>query len=237
MQLLYFIPGTMCNELLWSKLWPLLGKSCQLIHLTIPKEGNLVEVIAELVLQIKTSSHGQKFGLIGFSLGGYLASAVSLEFDSQLEKLMVIANTPKALPDKELIQRERIISTVKSHGYHGINRSRVTSFIDEKQHHNNELIELIQQMDSSFGAQELSHHIVALSKRKDLCLELQQSKKKIWFCHGDSDHLVDSPRMQIMQLESACIKLKKVPQCGHFLPLEQPIQLSILIRDWLQDAS
>ncbi|MEH6443249.1 MAG: alpha/beta hydrolase [Oceanospirillaceae bacterium] len=237
MQLLYFIPGTMCNELLWSKLWPLLEKNCQLIHLAIPKEGSLTEVVAQLVLQIKISSQGEKFGLIGFSLGGYLASAVSLEFDSQLEKLMIIANTPKALPEKELMQRQRIISAVKSHGYHGINRSRVITFIDEKQHNNNALIELIQQMDNSFGAQELSHHIVALSKRKDLCIELQHSKKNIWFCHGQSDHLIDPQRMQIMQAESACISLKEVPQCGHFLPLEQPIQLAKLIRDWLKDAS
>ena len=234
MSLIYFVPGTLCDQRVWSKLWPLLDDH-QLVHLTIAKTGSMQEVVLGLVQQIKLSSAGRAFSLIGFSLGGYLACAVSLHFRHQLTRLMLLSNTPKALPDKELSQRVNIINTIAELGYHGLGRARVQSFLSPEQHDNDGLITLIQGMDESFGVADLLHHLSDLSVRDDLCPLITEETRPCWLCFGDSDHLVDAFSMQQIQAQSPFIKLKKVAECGHFLPLEQPVELARLITLWLSE--
>lgn len=233
MSLVYFIPGTMCNEQLWGRLWPLLSSRCELVHLTLASEGELSEVVDDLVAQIKRSSRGRVFNLIGFSLGGYLASAVSLKFAEQLQRVMIIANTPMALPEVELTQRKRIIDTVNKLGYQGLNRSRVISFLDVQQHSDHGLIDLIQGMGQQFNERDLAHHLVTLSKRENLCSALAAKNRLLWFCCGESDHLVDSKKMRLLSEEQMHIQYRQVANSGHFLPLEKPRQLAALIDEWL----
>ena len=49
---LYLIPGTMCDERLWSELIPYFSSSIELVYLTIPSNKNfeeLAEYYAELI--------------------------------------------------------------------------------------------------------------------------------------------------------------------------------------------
>ena len=112
-KLLYFIPGTLCNSDLWQRLWPLLSDEYQLVHTAIPAAGNMQQVVDSLVEKIRSHSAGQRFSLLGFSLGGYLASAISCQFDDQLEKLMVVANGPGVLPEIELQARKNIVTSLQ----------------------------------------------------------------------------------------------------------------------------
>ncbi|MEM5529639.1 alpha/beta hydrolase [Gammaproteobacteria bacterium AS21] len=234
MSLIFFIPGTACNEQTWSKLWPLLDQNNQLVHLKLAKSGSLVDVVAMLVANIKEISNGREFSLIGFSLGGYLASAISLHFNQQLTRLMVIANVPKTLPLKELAARKSIIASIEKSGYQGLKKNRLRHFLDSSQHDNEPLFAIIMAMDSCFTKEDVIHHLGPLSVREDLTLALVNKKLPIWFCFGDNDALVNEQQLLTMQLGCRHISLHEIASCGHFLPLEQPLQLAQLIKDWLQ---
>ena len=241
--LIFFIPGTSCDHSLWSKLWPLLNNlqgaenKYRLVHLTIKSSGSMKEIVAALVLDIQQQALNQPFHLVGFSLGGYLASAVSLKFKAQLKSLIVLANTPKSLPVAELEQRKKISSAIKRKGYKGLNRSRVLDFIDRRESENDELIYSIQRMASAFTQEEVLHHLVTLSDREDLCDLLLESQRPICFCFGESDALVDGARMREMQRHSQHIEVLVVASSGHFLPLEQPQDLAVNILNWLENQS
>ena len=234
MALIYFIPGTMCDERIWQKLWPCLAPDHQLMHLTLPLSGSMQQVVAHLVEQITASSQGRSFSLIGFSLGGYLASAVSLSFSGQLQRLMLIANTPSALPEEERLQRSSILKNIDRHDYQGLNRARILSFLDATAHGDTDLISLIKEMDASFSLAALKHHLNALSEREDLCEQLTQQSVPTWLCYGVSDSLVDRKKMQEMQHSGSNITLQQILHSGHFLPLEQPEQLALQINKWLK---
>lgn len=241
--LIFFIPGTSCDHSLWSKLWPLLNNlqgaenKYRFVHLTIKSSGSMKEIVAALVLDIQQQALNQPFHLVGFSLGGYLASAVSLKFKAQLKSLIVLANTPKSLPVSELEQRKKISSAIKRKGYKGLNRNRVVDFIDRRESANDELIHSIQRMANAFTQEEVLHHLVALSDREDLCDLLVKSQRPIYFCFGESDALVDFARMREMQCHSQHIKVLVVASSGHFLPLEQPQDLAVNILNWLENQS
>ena len=234
MALIYFIPGTMCDWAVWSKLWEKLPSEHDLRHVVLPSMGATTEVVDELVEYIRKDSAGKSFNLIGFSMGGYLAAAISLSFDQQLLRLMIIANTPKSLPDVELLAREKILLNIEKHGYNGLNTVRVKSFLNSGSHSDTELISLIKAMDGRFSRSDLSHHLKQLSIRADLCDLLTKTNRPTWFCYGVTDSLVDRKVMQQMQVISPDITIKQVLNCGHFLPLEQPQQLAQYIQNWLE---
>ncbi len=236
MALIYFIPGTMCNRALWSSLWPKIASHHQLVHLPIIDHGTMAEVVEDLVAKIQRSSDGECFNLIGFSLGGYLAKAVSLHFSSQLARLMVLSNTPKVLPEVELAQRKITIQTVVKYSYTGLKSNRIVSLLHKNQHSNQELIGLIQAMALSFNEKDLLHHLGALSKRIDLCSIVEKESRPTWFCYGDSDTLVDPDFLQKIQTSSRHIQSHPVLNCGHFLPLEKPTQAASLVQAWLQET-
>jgi pimeloyl-ACP methyl ester carboxylesterase len=236
MSLIYFIPGTLCDQRLWSKLWPLLSDEHELINLPIAKTGEMELVVLDLVKQIELASAGRLFSVIGFSLGGYLACALSLHFSAQLERLMVVSNMPKALPDLELCQRKRIINGIAKLGYNGLGQARVKSFLSPLQHSHKALIKLIQSMDKSFVVADLVHHLSELSLRENLCSAMVDTPRPCWFCFGDSDQLVDEHALHPIQTQSPLVNIKKVADSGHFLPLEQPAALAALIVLWLQET-
>ena len=69
----------MCDQRLWTQVWealtPLISSSTQLIHLSIPSLPTIDEISAHLSTLIANDSY-----LVGFSLGGYLASDIALKF-------------------------------------------------------------------------------------------------------------------------------------------------------------
>ena len=235
-KLLYFIPGTLCNSDLWQRLWPLLSDDYQLVHVVIPAAGSMQQVVDSLVAKIRNHSAGESFSLLGFSLGGYLASAISCQFDQQLDKLMVVANSPGVLPEIELQARKSIVTALQGQAKAVISKQRVSAMLHPHLEDTASIISLVQQMDSSFDKQSLLHHLTELSVRRDLTEQLSCQNRPLWFVYGDTDPLVNSAQLQQLQQQSASIKLQQLEFCGHFAPLEQPNQLAQLIIQWMQLA-
>ena len=233
-KLLYFIPGTLCNSDLWQRLWPLLSDEYQLVHTAIPAAGNMQQVVDSLVEKIRSHSAGQRFALLGFSLGGYLASAISCQFDDQLDKLMVVANGPGVLPEIELQARKNIVTALQGHAKAVIGKQRVIAMLHPQLGDTAAIVSLVQQMDSSFDKQSLLHHLTELSVRRDLTELLTCQHRPLWFVYGDRDPLVNSAQLQCLEQQSRSIKCQQLEFCGHFAPLEQPNQLAQLITQWMQ---
>ena len=233
-KVLYFVPGTLCNSDLWCRLWPQLKVDYQLVHLAIPASGELPQVVNLLVQEIRHHSAGRPFALLGFSLGGYLASAISCQFDQQLEKLMVVANSPGLLPEVELQTRKGIVASLQGQAKAVIGKQRVMAMLHPQHEDAAAIISLVQKMDSSFAKQSLLHHLNELSQRQDLTEQLICQQRPLWFVRGDRDPLINSLHLQRLQQKSASIRLQQLANCGHFAPLEQPSQLAQLIRQLLQ---
>ncbi len=83
---LYFIPGTMCDLRLWSAMIDELNclhpNEFQYHFLNISKQTSIDEIIDDINKQLPD----EKIILIGFSLGGYLASAFAVKYAGQAGK-------------------------------------------------------------------------------------------------------------------------------------------------------
>jgi 2-succinyl-6-hydroxy-2,4-cyclohexadiene-1-carboxylate synthase len=235
---IYFIPGTMCDQKLWLPAWQLLREQCredfQLIHLVIPIVGNMDDVVSELSKKIITD----QAILVGFSLGGYIASAIALALGHRLKQLLIVSNFPKNLPTAEIKQRKRTVAWINQRGYSGIPSKRINDLLHANiQQFNSQGYQDIQQtivdMDRELGVKVLVHQLSVSLHRPNILPLLTQLTLPITFLVGDADHLVELSTLK-QALEGATnIALKEVADTGHMLPLESPQALASTLIDLL----
>jgi len=226
---LYLIPGTMCNEKLWAELLPFLHSSLELVYLDIPPDKNF----NELADYYNDLLDGDKINLIGFSLGGYIATFFSMAYPERIEKLFVISNSPTSLSSDELKQRSDILNLVKAYGYNGLSRKKATELLDAKSQ-TDRLIDFILEMDLDFGKNEFISQYQYTSDRSDLTLAINKLPLHTQFYYSEHDPLVSSQWFS----ELTDLNPKLIVYCtsgsGHMLPLEKPQELASYINSWVE---
>lgn len=223
---LYFIPGTMCDHLVWSKIWPSLESQFELIHLPIPNEDNMTDVLSSLF----PAFNEHKINLIGFSMGGYLATCLAEQSPSVFNKLLVISNSPCALPEAEVLQRKQTINWLERFQYRGITEQKAFGMLADKGNNRDALKRIIEKMEQNLGYDTLITQLKATSHRIDKSPFLASKQVDITFCFGDQDRLVNKAWLTTLAKDHN-FTMQEVMDCGHMLPLEQPEFLIEFIRN------
>lgn len=224
---LHLIPGTMCNEKLWSLLIPYLDCAYELIFLDIPREKNF-DQIAEHYNDLLGND---KLNLIGFSLGGYIASYFAIKYPERIEKLFVISNSPTTLPIDELNQRDDILKLVNKYGYKGMSRNRIVNLLDAA-NQTEQLIDLIMKMDHDLGENEFVSQYQYTSQRADLSQALIQLPFFTHIYYSDNDRLVNTQWCQSLRGSTPNLSVICTSGSGHMLPLEKPQELAGYLKSW-----
>jgi len=208
----------MCDQRLWQACMKYLPTNIELIHIAIPMENSIDEIVTALDRQLPQKN----LHLAGFSLGGYIASAYALKYPEKISKLLLISNMSYSLPEKELKERNRTIAYLKTHGYSGVPTKRITALVHVNVHSNHEVISCIQAMDKTLGKEVLIHQLTVTTQRQNLLSKLPTLPMPVMFLVGDTDSLVKLSRIETIIEQSDSISLLVLPDTGHMLPLEQP---------------
>lgn len=223
---LYLLPGTMCDHRLWSAMSIEIEKLCpnhfEFHFLSIGTQTTIDGILQDIKQQLPN----ERITLLGFSLGGYLASAFSVKYPDLVEQLFVISNMPSALPEKEIKERSRTVAWIKEHGYKGIPQKRVLALLDKSAHENEKIIRLIKDMDNLLGQNTLMHQLMTTTKRENLFAKLSLLPFNKYFCVGQNDNLVSVNSLRELNELDKYMQLSIFENTGHMVPLEQPKQMA-----------
>lgn len=234
---LYFLPGTMCDQRLWQDLWPALDSNFELHHVDLPQEDCFDKIIEKLSRQLPDTP----FHLIGFSLGGYVASLLACRFPERIKALLVLSNSPGALSQLERQQRQQTIQWVEKFGYKGLTSNRINQLLHQQHHDQPRLSEIITAMDRDGGKDKLLSQLKATTKRQPLSDPLGQLTCPVHYVYGEQDCLVDKPMLARLTASQPHIDAREISGAGHMLPLEAPARLAgyinrVLIDEYHDDA-
>ena len=207
----------MCDQQLWRKLWLALGDEFELIHLVIPNKASINGIINGLATKLPNEA----INLVGFSLGGYLATALANKYPDRIKTLSILANVPDKLLTEEVLTRGKIIQWVETWGYSGITLKRAKTFLHTCHQENSWILEQIITMDKTLGGKTLLQQLKSTTERRNLLPHLGDCRFPILFAFGEADHLVNASVVVKLAKERPSIEYIEFSHCGHMLPLEQ----------------
>ncbi len=229
---LYLLPGIMTNELLWSYLLPYLKNDYELINISIPLENSFDEVVDVLASRFKN----KKINLLGFSLGGYIATYFALKYPSLVSKVFIVGSSPCMLLEEEIEKRKNAINFVKQNGLKDLSRKKVISLLDKKNEKNDNLIKLIQKMYTDLGKDTFITQFTSTLSRNNLFDELKEFKNVMTFYYCKNDRLVNVKYLNKIKKERKDFTFIEIEGFSHMIPLESPKNLSNEIKLWLEST-
>jgi pimeloyl-ACP methyl ester carboxylesterase len=227
---IYLIPGLMTDERLWSRLKPFLQNEYELVHVPIPHTEDFDEIIDILFNLFEE----EKVNLLGFSLGGYIASYFAITYPNRVNKLFTVASTPGSSNEAEIERRKEKFAIIEKEGFVGLSYEKAVSLVEEQNQNDFELIKIIQDMFMDLGKETFITQLTSTFYRKDLYEELINMSIPIWFYYSINDRLLNQQSIKRLLETKHNIKLISREGTSHNIPLEVPQLLSNEIRKWMK---
>ncbi|WP_130243937.1 alpha/beta fold hydrolase [Pseudoalteromonas rubra] len=226
------IPGTMCDDRLWTPVQRHLSSDYQVEHIAIESQPDR-DAMHQLI-----ASHTavQPCHLVGFSMGGYLALEHALSRQPRLRSLVLIATSAQGLTAQEQQSRAAMLDWLSQHPYRGMSDKRLAEFVHAGQLSNPEVVSVVRAMDRQLGQQTLLAQLRATTARTCLLDTMSRLTCPVLIIGAQDDLKV--PQQDLWQMHQVCpgSQLQILPECGHMVPLERPAQLAKLMEEFFKSC-
>ena len=216
-----FVPGTLCDERMWSRLTPLLGDGFEFNHVPLHKARTRPQMQELISAHSAPSAH-----LVAFSLGAYLATEYALAHPERVKSLTIIGSSARGLSEKERALRLRIIPMLDKATYIGMSQTRLRELLAPAHLHDAGIVDTIQQMALDLGKDVLLAQFTASMDRPDLMERLAEISCPVLLVGAAGDQLVNSAYLQEMLSRLPDARLSMHEGSGHMIPLEVPQALA-----------
>lgn len=225
---IYFIPGLMTDERLWKKVIPLLENDYEIVHVPIPRSEDFDEIIDILFNEIKE----EKINLLGFSLGGYIASYFAITYPNRVKRIFMVAATPGATNEAEIERRKEKFAIIEKEGF-GLSYEKALSLVEETNKNDEDLIQTIIDMFNDLGKNCFISQLTSTFYRKDLFEDLIHQDFPIWIFYSENDRLLNKEALKRLTTTTHNIKMIKREGSSHNIPLEAPFDFASNVKSWM----
>lgn len=225
---IYLIPGLMTDIRLWKRLVPFLENDYELIHLPIPHSVDFDEIVDILFEKIKE----EKINILGFSLGGYIASYFAITYPNRVKRLFLVAATPGASDEAETERRKEKFAIIEKEGF-GLNYEKAISLVEKQNQNDEDLIKTIIDMFNDLGKETFISQLTSTFYRKDLFEDLIHLDIPIWIYYSQEDRLLNKKSLKKVLNSKHSMNVISREGTSHNIPLETPKELSEKIRKWM----
>lgn len=221
-----FFPGTLCDERVWIPVWAQLN-CAQKAYVPLQWAENIQHMM--MLTEDRVESFSEPVHLVGFSMGGYIASQYAINNPQKVASLTLIGYCSEGLSKQELEQRLLLIKTISSKKYKGASIARTQQFLHRQNHTNTELIKTIMTMSDDLGASVLKAHITSCTPRPSLTSQLASTSLTINIIGAEADLIAPPKQLDLMHKTLNNSHFDLITEAGHMMMLEQPTQVAALL--------
>ena len=208
------IPGFMLDETLWDDFIAAFPDSRPFIPASL-NEGTTIQDIAASIAQ----KLPERFVLVGFSLGGYVARAIYEAILERTAAMILIATSLREDSAEQNKTRVVAASTPSSREFRGLSTIAIKKSIHEDLADNITIIEKIRNMGKRLGAN--AFRVQSGLNRERITLKPVSCPAYVIAAKHDRLRSKDEAE-ELARLTGTCADY--VDGCGHMIPLEKPDQ-------------
>jgi pimeloyl-ACP methyl ester carboxylesterase len=171
----------------------------------------------------------ERFVLVGFSLGGYVARKVAELYPERVAALVLVATSLRTDTDEQARARRNLIAVMSAASFRGLSAASIATSLHPARRDDKELVARIRSMGSRLGYQAL---VTQSNLRRDgIAAGSLACPTLVIAAAEDSLRTVEETAELAQAIPNA--ELKVIDGSGHMLPLEQPAALAAAINEWL----
>ncbi|HAC71772.1 alpha/beta fold hydrolase [Aliarcobacter skirrowii] len=228
---IYFIPGLMTDIRLWSKALPLLKDDFEIIHIPIPSSTDFDEIVDILNKEFKED----KINILGFSLGGYIASYFTCKYPQRVKRLFTVAATPGTTSKVELERREKKLVDFENSSEFGLELEKAIMLLEEQNQSDLSLAQTMVDMFNDLGRDTFLTQLKSTFNRVDLFDKLKDKTIPMHMLYSSNDRLLDLEALDKLHNQKHNIKLIKRDGTSHNIPLEFPELFASSVKEWIKE--
>ena len=173
------------------------------------------------------------FGLVGFSMGGYVAFEIMRRAPERVERLALIDT--QATPDspESIARRRGLVEQTHIGRFHGVQPSMLPHIVHRSHLGDPAITQPILDMAREVGAEGFLRQQTAIMARPDSRPLLVDIKVSTVVIVGRQDESTPLARAAEMAADISTSRLVVIEDCGHMSPLEKPDEITAELRRWL----
>ena len=228
---IYFIPGLMTDIRLWSRALPFLKDDFEIVHIPIPKSTDFDEIVDILNKEFKE----EKINILGFSLGGYIASYFTCKYPQRVKRLFTVAATPGTTSKVELERREKKLVDFENSSEFGLELEKAIMLLEEQNQSDLSLAQTMVDMFNDLGRDTFLTQLKSTFNRVDLFDKLKDKTIPMYMLYSSNDRLLDLEALDKLHNQKHNIKLIIRDGTSHNIPLEFPELFANSIKKWMKE--
>lgn len=219
---LVLLPGYMLDETLWDGVADQLGAPVYRMRL---EPGNDLDEIAHGI----ADGAPERFVLVGFSLGGYVARKVAELYPQRVAALILIATSLRDDTEERATARRNVVRLMNAENFRGLSTHSIASSLHPDRQADKALLARIRGMGERLGYQAL---VTQSNLRRDGIAAATLTCPTLVIAAAQ-DQLRSAEETRELAAAIPDATLKVIDNSGHLIPIEQPDALAATMREWL----
>jgi len=226
-----FLPGLLDDQAVWVDQIEGLVNSANPIGLDLVDHERISEC-AQWVLK----SAPQKFALVGFSMGGYVAFEILRQAPHRVEKLALVSTSARADVPERTAEREKMIVRAEAGEYEALVDELIPLVLHASRADDKFLIDAIRDMALRIGYQSFVRQLKLIMSRPDSRNDLTAIVCPTLIIVGREDTVTPPALSREMADGIQGSELVLLDNCNHYSPMEQPELVSDALKHWLANS-
>lgn len=221
------LPGVMCDAGLWQEMTAHLAPFGPLIYGDLAHDSEL-EAMATRVLR----QAPERFTLVGFSMGGFVAREMIRQAPERVEKLILIATSSEQDSTQMQAFKAATARSLQTAAFRGLGQKSIALSLSKKHANDQRLNEQIYQMSLRMGKEAYCRQLL-MARNSDSHLLAQISCPTLVIAAAEDRMRTVQESQRLCELIPHA-ELEIIADSGHMLPLEQPDALAKAMTSWLR---
>ena len=219
----------MCTNSIWDAQISILKKK---YNVSIPSLKNIATV--DDAVQKIINKNKKKISVIGFSMGGFIAIKLAIEYPEILDKLVLIGTNARHISQKRKLLLEKSLTTLNKNNFAKLfYQKNYSSYFSNKDLKNTSYQNTVYSMAKQLGYKTFLDQTNLILKRPNQLNKLNKIVSKTLIIRGKNDKLSSNIMNKELNKKIKYSVYKEIKNSSHFVMLEKPKIFNKIVTNFL----